>query len=143
MKKTSIALILSTLAFSAGASASNLGVSITEKPRPGVPQARWTDVVIGDQYSQNQNANFSYNVTNYNVSFSWVTNDGAQGGCQINYDVNRDSSTDFTYQIAKRRYNNTIQILTNLKSGDHLFIQSGFNSNTAPCEVTLKHKIGF
>ncbi|NOU52497.1 hypothetical protein HG263_18450 [Pseudoalteromonas sp. JBTF-M23] len=143
MKKTSIALILSALTFSSFSNASTLGVSITEKPRPGVPQARWTDVVVGDQYSQNGNAKFNYNVNNYSVSFTWTTNDGAQGGCQINYDVNRDNSTDFSYQTAKRRYNNTKQILMNLKAGDHLFIQSGFNSNTAPCEVTLKHNIGF
>ncbi|CAM4104466.1 hypothetical protein [Pseudoalteromonas byunsanensis] len=140
MKKTSIAIILSTLAFSSFANAAALDVSITEKPRPGLPQARWTDVYVGEQGTGN--AKFDYTVSNYSVSFNWVTNEGVSGGCNIYYDVNRDSSTDFAYQTAKRRYNNTKQILMNLKAGDHLFIQSAFSSNTAPCEVTLKHKIG-
>ncbi|KAF7775204.1 hypothetical protein PCIT_a1338 [Pseudoalteromonas citrea] len=123
--------------------ASSLGVNITEKPRPGVPQARWTDVVIGDNYAQHQTAKFSYTVSNYSVTFNWTTNDGATGGCHINYDVNRDSSSDWDYQVAKRRYNNTKEMLLNLKAGDHLFIQSAFASNTTSCEVTLKHNIGF
>ena len=80
MKKTSIAPILSTLAFSSMSNASSLGVNITEKPRPGVPQARWTDVIIGDNYAQHQTAKFNYTVSNYSVSFNWTTNDGATGG---------------------------------------------------------------
>jgi hypothetical protein len=142
MKKTTIALILSTMAFSTIAAASDLGVNITEKSRPGVPQARWTDVHITDSYSQNQNAQFNYTISNYSVNFNWTTNDGVKGGCNIYYDVNRDNSTDFSYQVEKRRYDNAKQIFMSLKSGDHLFIQSAFASNSASCEVTLKHNIG-
>ncbi|MEJ6474169.1 hypothetical protein [Pseudoalteromonas piscicida] len=141
MKKAILALSMALSAISFGSSAADLGVSITEQPRPGVPQARWTYVDVTDGFSQDQAAKFSYKVSNYSVILKWVTNNGAQGGCNINYDVNRDNSTNFDDQTAKRRYHTTRDILLNLKKGDRLFIQSGFNSNTAPCEVTLEHNI--
>ncbi|MFC0119382.1 hypothetical protein [Pseudoalteromonas xiamenensis] len=143
MKKSMLLLALSMTAASFGSLAqSSLGTSITEQPRPGLPQARWTYVDITDSFSQNQVAKFSYNISNYSVNFNWTTNEGATGGCHIYYDVNKDASTNFDDQTAKRRYNNTRDILLNLKQGDRLFIQSAFSTNSAPCEVTLDHKIG-
>ena len=145
VKMSKVLKVLATaLVFaSAGANASSsFGVDITEKARPGVPQARWTDVKITDNLFASSVTNFDYQISNYSVSFNWVTNEGAKGGCNIYYDVNKDSSTDFSDQTAKRRYNNTKEILSNLKVGDHLFIQSAFSTNSAPCEVTLKHNIG-
>ncbi|TQF67544.1 hypothetical protein [Pseudoalteromonas luteoviolacea] len=138
--KTSI--VLAALTVTSAAQAAALGVSINEQPRPGVPQARWTTVTVGDTYTQNQNAKFNYSVSNYTVNLTWTTNTGATGGCNIYYDVNKDSSTKFEDQVAKRRYDTTKAILTNLKQGDELFIQSAFGRDGDPCEVTLRHKIG-
>ncbi|AZZ98219.1 hypothetical protein [Pseudoalteromonas sp. R3] len=141
MKVLKTSLILAALTLTGAAQAASLGVSIEEQPRPGVPQARWTTVNIGDAYSQNQNAKFNYSVSNYTINFSWTTNDGATGGCNIYYDVNKDSSNNFNDQVAKRRYDTTKAILTNLKQGDELFIQSAFGRDGDPCEVTLRHSI--
>ncbi|KZN46133.1 hypothetical protein [Pseudoalteromonas luteoviolacea] len=143
MKFTKLMLVIA--AFSAASTAyadSNLGVSVTEKPRPGVPQARWTYIDITDSYGQNRNAKFNYSISNYNINFDWVTNDGLTGGCRIYYDVNKDASTVWDDQVAKRRYDTTKLILSNLKPGDQLFVQSAFGQNSAPCEVTVSHKIG-
>ncbi|KID55678.1 hypothetical protein JF50_19510 [Pseudoalteromonas luteoviolacea] len=143
MKITKVALILAALsATSAVYADSGLGVNITEKPRPGVPQARWTYIDITDSYGQHNNAKFNYSISNYTINFDWVTNDGAVGGCSIYYDVNKDSSTAWNDQVAKRRYDTTKLILSNLKQGDQLFVQSAFGQNSAPCEVTVSHKIG-
>ncbi|MBQ4810784.1 hypothetical protein A7985_10080 [Pseudoalteromonas luteoviolacea] len=138
--KTSV--LFAALTLTSAAQAAALGVSITEQPRPGVPQARWTTVKVDDVYSQNQNAKFNYSVSNYSVNLKWTTNTGATGGCNIYYDVNKDNSTNFNDQVAKRRYDTTKAILTSLKQGDELFIQSAFGRDGDPCEVTLKHSIG-
>ncbi|AOT10452.1 hypothetical protein [Pseudoalteromonas luteoviolacea] len=143
MKFTKVALILATLsATSAVYADSGLGVSITEKPRPGVPQARWTYIDITDSYGQNGIAKFNYSISNYNINFDWITNNGLVGGCNIYYDVNKDSSNAWDDQVARRRYDTTKLILSNLKQGDRLFVQSAFGQNSAPCEVTVSHKIG-
>ncbi|KAF7785909.1 hypothetical protein PRUB_a0313 [Pseudoalteromonas rubra] len=141
MKILKTSLILATLTLTSAAQAASLGVSIEEQPRPGVPQARHTTISVGDAYSQNQNAKFNFSVSNYNINLSWTTNSGATGGCNIYYDVNKDSSTNFNDQVAKRQYDTTKAILTNLKQGDELFIQSAFGRDNDPCEVTLRHNI--
>ncbi|MDK2597262.1 MULTISPECIES: hypothetical protein [Pseudoalteromonas] len=143
MKYIKLAIVAAAMSVGASAYAdSSLGVNITEQPRPGVPQARWTYVNITDSYGQNQNAKFNYSISNYTINFDWTTNEGATGGCMIYYDVNKDSSGAWDDQVAKRRYDTTKLILSNLKPGDQLFVQSAFGKNSSPCEVTVKHSIG-
>lgn len=137
--KRSLFVLLSTILVSTPVLASGVGINVTEQARPGVPQVRWTNIEVVD--SNASSGKLNYEIQDWGIKLSWITNLGVPGTCSVIHNENQDNATDWNSQVNKRRYYLYRDLITNLKPGQKLFITSTFD-NTATCSITLSGQEG-